>query len=57
MLFAGPQVAMSQALERQSRFVVLREAVTTSEWKVRTYSARELLGLMIRLALLGEKGL
>ena len=48
---------MSRALHRQGRFLVLREFVTTSGRKVRTYSARELLGLMARVALSGEQGL
>jgi glycosyltransferase involved in cell wall biosynthesis len=56
-LFAAEELAMSRALHRQGRFLVLREFVTTSGRKVRTYSAREVLGLMARLVLSGEKGL
>src|SRR5205085_11860053 len=47
------EVALSRALHRQGRFVVLREFVTTSGRKLRAYSAREVLGLMARLALAG----
>jgi len=47
---------MSQALRRQGRFVVLRESVTTSGRKLRAYSGREFLGIMLRLALAGRKG-
>ncbi len=56
-LFAGEEAAMSRALHGAGRFVVLREAVVTSGRRLRTYSARELLGLLARLALSGEKGL
>ena len=55
-LFAAEELAMSRALHRQGRFLVLREFVTTSGRKVRAYSAREVLGVMARLALSGEKG-
>jgi hypothetical protein len=40
-LFAAEEVAMSKALRRQGRFVILREPVTTSGRKLRAYSARE----------------
>jgi glycosyltransferase involved in cell wall biosynthesis len=56
-LFAAEEIALSRALHQQGRFIVLREFVTTSGRKVRTYAARELLGLLARLALSGEKGL
>jgi len=42
---------MSQALRRHGRFVILRDSVTTSGRKLRTYSARELLGTLLHLAL------
>jgi hypothetical protein len=48
-LFAAEEIAMSQALRRYGRFVILRESVTTSGRKLRTYSARELLGTLLRL--------
>ena len=54
-LFAAEELAMSRALHRQGRFVVLRASVTTSGRKLRTYTARELLGLLARLALSGRK--
>ena len=50
-LFAAEEIAMSQALRRHGRFVILRDSVTTSGRKLRTYSARELLGTLLRLAL------
>jgi glycosyltransferase involved in cell wall biosynthesis len=56
-LFAGEELAMSRALHRQGRFVFLREFVTTSGRKVRTYSARELLGLVARAVVSGETAL
>lgn len=56
-LFAGDEVAISRALAKQGRFTILREAVTTSGRKLRSYSARELLGTLAKLALLGRRGL
>lgn len=56
-LFGAEEYAMSRALHRQGRFVVLRQSVTTSGRKLRTYSACELLGLMIRIALTGRRSL
>jgi glycosyltransferase involved in cell wall biosynthesis len=52
-LFGGEEAAMSRALRRQGRFVVLRQHVTTSGRKMRAHSAREVLGLLARLALTG----
>jgi glycosyltransferase involved in cell wall biosynthesis len=54
-LFAAEEGAMSRALGRQGRFVVLREFVVTSGRKFRAHSAREVLGLLTRLALSGPE--
>jgi GT2 family glycosyltransferase len=54
-LFGAEEAAMSRALRRQGRFVVLRESVTTSGRKLRTHSAREVIGCLIRLALTGPR--
>jgi glycosyltransferase involved in cell wall biosynthesis len=54
-LFAAEEAAMSLALRRQGRFVILRECVTTSGRKLRTHTAREVLGPLVRLALAGRK--
>jgi glycosyltransferase involved in cell wall biosynthesis len=54
-LFGAEEAAMSQALKRHGRFVVLRDLVTTSGRKLRAHSAREVLGLLLRLALGGAK--
>jgi glycosyltransferase involved in cell wall biosynthesis len=54
-MFAAEEAAMSRALRRQGKFVVLRESVTTSGRKLRTHSGRELLGIMTRLALTGAR--
>jgi len=54
-LFGAEEAAMSRALGRQGRFVVLRESVTTSGRKLRTHSAREILGVMLRLAFSGGR--
>jgi glycosyltransferase involved in cell wall biosynthesis len=55
-MFAAEELATSQALHRQGRFVVLRECVTTSGRRLRVYSGREFLGLMGWLILSGRKG-
>jgi glycosyltransferase involved in cell wall biosynthesis len=54
-LFAAEEIAMSQALRRQGRFVILRESVTTSGRKLRAHSGREFLGTLLRLALANRK--
>ena len=53
-LFAAEEGAMSRALHRQGRFVVLREFVVTSGRKFRAYRAREIFGLLARLAVGGR---
>ena len=55
-LYAAEELAMSRSLKRQGRFVILREVVLTSGRKLRTHSARELLGLLLRLAPRGVAG-
>jgi glycosyltransferase involved in cell wall biosynthesis len=52
-LYGSEEITMSKALKRQGRFVVLREAVTTSGRKVRAYSGWEMLGFLGRLAIRG----
>ena len=54
-LFAAEEAAMSRALGRQGRFVVLRAAVMTSGRKLRTFSGREILGPLVRMALSGGR--
>jgi glycosyltransferase involved in cell wall biosynthesis len=56
-LFAAEEAAMSKALRRHGRFVVLRETVLTSGRKLRAYSAWEVFRVLGRLALLGRRGL
>ena len=53
-LFGAEEAVMSRALRRQGRFIVLRECVTTSGRKLRAYSAREILGVLARLAVTGS---
>lgn len=48
--FAGEDVALSRALGRQGRFVIVRESVETSARKLRTFSVAEHLRLMLRFA-------
>jgi glycosyltransferase involved in cell wall biosynthesis len=56
-LFGAEEAAMSRALARRGRFVVLRESVTTSGRKLRAHSAREICGLLAHLAVGGPQAL
>ena len=49
-LFGAEEAVMSRALRRQGRFLILRESVTTSGRKLRAYSGREALAILLRLA-------
>jgi glycosyltransferase involved in cell wall biosynthesis len=55
-LYAAEEAAMSRALKRQGRFVVLRETVLTSGRKLRAHSLWEVLHVLCRLAVLGRRG-
>ena len=54
-LFGAEEIALSVALKKIGRFVILRESVLTSGRKLRTYSGLEVLGIMLRGALSGGK--
>jgi hypothetical protein len=54
-LFGAEEAVMSRRLAQQGPFVVLREVVTTSGRKLRAYSAREVLGVLARLACGGPR--
>jgi glycosyltransferase involved in cell wall biosynthesis len=56
-LFAAEETVLSRALRRQGQFVLLREHVVTSGRKLRSYSARELLGGLLRLAFSGRRAM
>ncbi|QSX78855.1 glycosyltransferase [Agrilutibacter solisilvae] len=56
-LYAAEDVALSHALARRGRFVLLRETVATSERKLRTFGAGEHLRLLWRLARHGRGAL
>nr|WP_241094197.1 glycosyltransferase [Xanthomonas bonasiae] len=47
--YAGEDVALSRALARRGRFAILREPVHTSDRKLRSFSKREHLGLLLQL--------
>lgn len=49
-LFATEELAFSRAARRHGRFVMLPDAVLSSGRKLRTYSAREVLALLLVLA-------
>lgn len=55
--YAGEDVAISRALARQGRFVILREAVWTSDRKLRTFSLRDHLRLVWTFLLHGRRSL
>jgi len=52
-LYACEEIALSRALKRQGRFVVLRRSVQTSGRKMRLYSAWRIIPLMIRFLIHG----
>jgi glycosyltransferase involved in cell wall biosynthesis len=56
-LYGAEEAALSRALRRHGRFVVLREGVTTSGRKLRTHGAGEIFGLLARLAVSGPRAL
>ena len=53
--FAGEDVAISRALARQGRFVILRTSVSTSARKLRTFTVREHVRLLWQFALRGRR--
>lgn len=56
-LFAAEDVAISRALRRVGRFVILRDAVTTSARKVRTFGLLDHARLVLRFMLRGRAAL
>jgi glycosyltransferase involved in cell wall biosynthesis len=56
-LFAAEEAAMSKALRRHGKFVVLRQTVLTSGRKLRAYSGWEVLRVLGRLAFFGRRAL
>ena len=54
-LYAAEEGAMSLALRRQGKFVILYEAVTTSGRKLRTCSVREIFAPILRIVLHGHR--
>jgi glycosyltransferase involved in cell wall biosynthesis len=55
--YGAEELVMSRALKRHGKFVVLRQAVTTSGRKLRTHSVREMLVVMCRVALRGPSAI
>jgi glycosyltransferase involved in cell wall biosynthesis len=54
-LFAAEEIAFSAAIKKHGRFVIVKEFVSTSGRKLRTYSPVEMLTLMARFALGGRR--
>jgi glycosyltransferase involved in cell wall biosynthesis len=53
--FGAEELVMSQALKRHGKFVILRQAVTTSGRKLRTHAVGEMLSLLARVLLRGSR--
>jgi glycosyltransferase involved in cell wall biosynthesis len=56
-LFATEEVALSRALRREGRFVLLRESVVTSGRKLRTYGFWEIMGMLLSFGVSGMKSM
>ena len=52
-MFGAEELALSVALKKLGRFIILRDAVVTSGRKLRTYSGLEVLAIVMRGALTG----
>jgi glycosyltransferase involved in cell wall biosynthesis len=55
-LYASEEVALSRAMGRRGRFVILREKVTTSGRKVRQYTAAQMARVVLSQAIKGPRG-
>ena len=53
--YGAEDLVMSRALEQHGRFVILREAVTTSGRKLRTHTPVEMVWLLLRLGVFGSR--
>ena len=53
--YASEEIHFSRAMKRHGRFVVLREFVTTSARKAESHSRWQVLKMLFRMALRGEK--
>ena len=56
-LFVSEEIALSRALHKHGKFVVLKESVVTSGRKLRTYSGKEMFGAFLRIGLGGRPAL
>jgi len=56
-LFVSEEIALSRALHKHGKFVVLKESVVTSGRKLRTYSGKEMFGTFVRIGLGGRRAL
>ena len=54
-MFGAEELALSLALKKLGRFIILRDAVVTSGRKLRTYSGLEVLAIVMRGALTGGR--
>jgi len=55
-MFGGEEIEISRAIARHGRFVVLRACVLSSGRKMRTHSALEILGTLLRIGIRGKRG-
>lgn len=56
-MFGAEEIAMSRALKRQGRFVILNDSVVTSGRKMRSHSGWEILKVFSRLLVRGTKSM
>ena len=56
-LFAGEELALSRALAKQGRVVILRESVLSSGRKLRTHSGWEIIRLIAAVSVRGQRSL
>lgn len=56
-LYVSEEIALSRALHKFGRFVVLKESVVTSGRKLRTYSGKEVFETFMRIGLGGRRAL
>ena len=56
-LFVSEEIALSRALHKHGKFIVLKESVVTSGRKLRTYSGKEMFGTFLRIGLGGRGAL
>jgi GT2 family glycosyltransferase len=55
-VFAAEELLFAESLKRRGRFVLLREPTITSARKLRSHTAGEILWSLVRIGMLGRRG-